>query len=183
MLLSHQCCWFLTPPVGLKLLAKISLRASGARMVKGSSCPVTALQTLPAQNSSGEVGTWTRLLTQFPPWEDTNQKWKKPQFQQEFWALKDYHHPHSFLGLMPSSIRRPKAWAVSKKVGGHSSHCIQPLRGLCPPGRLGEITPWELNYCMSGLGHGNLPSRESTEISRPRHLTKHHTDSISQLRI
>lgn len=99
-----------------------------------------------------------------------------------FWALNYYHHSHSFLCLMPSSLR-PKAWAVSKRVGGHSSHLIQPLRGLCSPGRPGEINPWELKYCMSGFGHGNLPSRESTEISRPRYLTEHHTDSISQLRI
>lgn len=91
---------------------------------------------------------------------------KKPHFQQEFRAVKDCHHYHPFLCLMPSSLKRPKTWTVNEKVGGHSSHCIQPLRGLCPPGRLGEITPWELKYCMSGFGHGNLPSRESTEIPR-----------------
>lgn len=175
MLLSHQCCWFLTLPRGAETAGKDLLKGiwcqNGEREQLSSHCPTDS--ACPELLRGG--GTWTRLLTQFPPREDTNQKWKKPQFQQEFWALKDYHHPHSFLGLMPSSLRRPKAWAVSKKVGGHSSHCIKPLRGLCPPGRLGEITPWELNYCMSGLGHGNLPSRESTEISRPRYLTKHHT--------
>lgn len=142
LLLCQQCCWFLvTPPEGLRLLAKISLRGSDARIVKMSSCPVTALQTVCSELLKGGGDMDQTSHTRFLHLKDINQKWKN--LQQESWALKDYHHYYSFLCLTPSSLKRPKAWAVSKKVGGHSSHCIQSW-GICA-----LLVGWEK------LPHGN----------------------------